>query len=140
MSFLKKLVSLFTGGAGRGNRFLTIYVLSRRCNEPMTAEIDLLSSLSQIDDEGDARFFTRKVIQGSGKNRCFAQVEVLLWFDRNKNLLRHEIEGGRWLSEEEYAAELERFNAPPEEDENEETNEASAPEAEAPEIRHEEEQ
>jgi hypothetical protein len=120
MSFLKRLASIFTGGGQGGDRrWLTIYVLSRRCNEPISAEVDLLNSLSQAEED-DATFYTRKVLQGTGAKRCFTQVEVELWFDSNRKLLRNEVHGGRWLTQEEYDAELARFNAPPEEDEDSE--------------------
>ena len=115
MSFLKKLASFFAGGGGGGSRALPIYVFSNRCREPIAAEIDLVNSLSR-DDENDNLYYTRKVLQGSGKNRCFTQVEVEIWFDRNKNVSRYEVNGGRWLSAEEYEEELVRFNAPPEEE------------------------
>ena len=119
MSFLKKLASLFTGGGSGGSggsgRSLPIYVFSNRCREPIAADIDLVNSLSR-DEENDTEYYTRKVLQGSGKNRCFTQVEVELWFDRNKNITRHEVSGGRWLTAEEYDAELIRFNAPPAEE------------------------
>ena len=116
MSLLKRLASLFTGKSSSGGRNLTIYVLSRRCNEPLSAEVDTLNALSGSDD-GDASYYTRKVIQGTGRNRCFGQVEVELWFNSQRVLLRHAVSGGRWLTAEEYESELERFNAPPEEDE-----------------------
>lgn len=115
MSFLKKLASFFAGGGGGGSRALPIYIFSNRCREPITADIDLVNSLSR-DEENDNEYYTRKVLQGSGKNRCFTQVEVEIWFDRNKNVSRHEVNGGRWLTAEEYEEELARFNAPPEED------------------------
>ena len=135
MSFFKRLAQLFTGGGSGGNRrTLTIYVLSRRCNEPLSADVDLLSSLSQAE-EADATYYTRKVIQSSGANRCFSQVEVELWFDETRNLRRHAVQGGKWLTEAEYDAEVERFNRPPEEDREdapEEGNAQDESEAQAP--------
>ncbi len=118
MSLLKRLASLFTGRPSSGSRNLTIYVLSTRCNEPLSAQVDTLNALSGSDD-GDASYYTRKVIQGTGKNRCFTQVEVELLFNSQRLLLRHAVSGGRWLTAEEYEAELERFNAPPPEEEDE---------------------
>ena len=115
MSFLKKLAAFFTGGGSSSGRALSIYVFSNRCREPITSEIDLVNSLSR-DEENDNEYYTRKVLQGSGKNRCFTQVEVEIWFDRNKNVTRHEVSGGRWLTAEEYEEELIRFDAPPEEE------------------------
>ena len=116
MSFLRNLANLFTGGSRGDERMLPIYVLSLRCNEPLAADVDLLSALSEADED-DAAYYTRKVLQGSGRNRCFAQVEVELWFDRNKKLIRNKVSGGRWLTLSEYESERERFNAPPAEDE-----------------------
>lgn len=115
MSLLKRLASLFSGRPSTGSRNFTVYVLSNRCQEPLAADVDTLNALSGSDD-ADAAYYTRKVMQGTGKNRCFAQVEVELWFDSGRTLLRHAVSGGRWLTAEEYAAELERFNAPPEEE------------------------
>ena len=124
MSFFKKLAQLFTGGGSVSNRrMLTIYVLSRRCNEPLSTDVDLLNTLSQAE-EADATYYTRKVIQSSGANRCFSQVEVELWFDASRNLSRHEVHGGKWLTEDEYNAEVERFNRPPEEDDEPGNSEA----------------
>ena len=116
MSFFKKLAALFSGGSSTGNRrSFTIYVLSRRCNEPLSANVDLLNALSQ-SEEADATYYTRKVIQSSGANRCFSQVEVELWFDSSRHLARHAVHGGSWLTEAEYAAEVERFTRVPEDD------------------------
>lgn len=117
MNFLKRLASLFSGGgaASSDKRYLTIYVLSRRCNEPVSGQVDLLNELSGTD-EGEYAYYTRKVLHTTGERRCFSQVEVNLYFNRDKQLVHHEVEGGRWLTSEEYDAELARFNAPPEEE------------------------
>ena len=115
MSFFKRIANFFAGKPGSDNRLLEIYVLSRRCNEPIAGQIDLFNELSQPDDEEHA-YFTRKVLHTSGEQRCFDQVEVQLWFDNNKQLTHHEVQGGRWLDDQEYQQELARFKAPPEED------------------------
>ena len=122
MNFLRQLANLFSGGGRRSgnNRYLTIYVLSRRCNEPVMGQVDLLNELSQ-PDEGDYAFHTRKGLHTSGERRCFAQVEVSLYFDSNKKVVHHEVQGGTWLTADEYYVELERFNTPPEEPEEVET-------------------
>jgi hypothetical protein len=115
MSFFKRITDLFAGRPSSDSRMLDIYVLSRRCNEPIAGQIDLFNELSQTDDE-EHDYFTRKVLHTSGERRCFDQVEVHLWFDKNKQLARHEVQGGRWLDDVEYQAELARFNAPPGDD------------------------
>lgn len=139
MNLLKRLASLFSGGGAPSadKRYLTVYALSRRCNEPVSGQVDLLNELSK-PDESEYAFYTRKVLHTSGERRCFSQVEINLYFNQDKQVVHHEVEGGRWLTSDAYAVELARFNAPlPEEEtEEEEVNVASpsepAPKAPAP--------
>lgn len=117
MNLFRRLAGLFGGRPGGGReRTLTIYVLSRRCNEPLLGQVDLFNELSQAE-ESEYSYYTRKVLHTSGERRCFDQVEVQLWFNQDKQLVHHEVTGGRWLDAAEYEAELARFNAPPEEEE-----------------------
>ena len=116
MNLFQRIAQLFSGGGTTAsNRFFPIYVLSRRCNEPIAGQLDLLNELSLDEDDN---YYGRKVLHTSGEHRCFDQVEVLLWFDRSKQLLRQEVQGGRWLEAEEYEQELARFTAPPAEEIN----------------------
>ena len=101
MGFLQRLTSLFSSRPAADRRYLTIYVVSRRCREPIAAQVDLMNELS-LEEEGGRAYFARKVLHSSGRNRCFDQVEVELRFDGNKQVVGHEVTGGRWLSEEEY--------------------------------------
>ena len=117
MNIFKRIANLFSGGGSSNDRDLPIYLFSRRCREPLMGRVDLFNELSAADDESEYEYYTRKVIHTSGERRCFDQVEVDLWFDRNKQLAHYEVgASGRWLTAEEYAEELARFNAPPEED------------------------
>jgi hypothetical protein len=119
MNFFRRIANLFSGKpSSTGNRQLPIYVLSRRCNEPLAGQVDLYNELSQSEEEGGHAYYARKVLHTSGERRCFDQVEISLWFDQSKKLVEHEVVGGRWLEEEEYQAELARFNAPPEEEQD----------------------
>jgi len=111
MNFLKRIASFFQGGgtASRGRHF-PIYVLSRRCREPLVGQIDLLNEIS-LTEEDDSAYYTRKVLHTTGRTRCFDQVEVLVWFTKDKQLLRHEVQGGTWLAEEEYERAEAEFQA-----------------------------
>ncbi len=131
MNFLRRLLGMFGSSSRSAGRYLDIYVLSRRCNEPLMGQVDLVNELSRVD-EGDATYYTRKVLHTTGERRCFAQVEVELYFDQSKKILRHEVTDGRWLSAEEYQAELERFHAPPPEEEEEGAEAVPAAEASVP--------
>ncbi len=101
MSFLKKLRAGFAGGApaSGGRELYPITVRCRRCGEVLTGAINLSNDLSQ-DYERDV-FFVRKLLSGSGANRCFQQIEVQLTFDANKRLLDREISGGSFVDEAE---------------------------------------
>lgn len=117
MNFIQRVAAFFRGNrVGLNNRYLTVYVLSRRCKEPIAGQVDLLNELSQSEESGYS-YYTRKVFHTSGANRCFGQVEVTLHFDGNKQIVEHTVQGGDWLSEAEYEEELARFNAPPADDE-----------------------
>lgn len=106
MGFFSRLMAAFTGKAPAGSdRYLPLYVLDHRCREPICGQIDLLNELSLAEEGG---YYVRKVLHTAGKRRCFGQVEVQLWFDGKKQIVRHELQGGRWLTAEEYAAEVER--------------------------------
>ena len=86
------------------DRYLPVYVLEhalpradRRPGRP--------DERDQPGRRGDGGYYARKVLHTSGKNRCFDQVEVEIWLDDKKQLVRHEVQGGQWLTAEEYADE-----------------------------------
>lgn len=103
MSFFSRLAALFGGAPKPSSRYFAIFVVSNRCREPVAGQVDLLNELS-LTDEKERPYFVRKVLHTSGRNRCFDQVEVQLWFDNNKRLLERDVFGGRWLEREEYDA------------------------------------
>ncbi len=106
MGFFSKIIAAFTGKAPSGSdRYLPLYVIDHRCHEPISGQVDMLNELSLAEEGG---YYVRKVLHTSGKSRCFGQVEVQLWLDSKKQITRHEVQGGRWLTAEEFAAEIER--------------------------------
>jgi hypothetical protein len=109
MNFFQRILNFFSGRATPKSRYLSFYVLSTRCNEPLMGQVDTQNELSQTD-EGEYPLYARKVLATSGKNRCFSQVEVELWFNQNKQIAKHEVQGGRWLDADEYLAEVARSN------------------------------
>ncbi|MFO7631493.1 MAG: hypothetical protein R6W76_03080 [Caldilinea sp.] len=108
MGFFSRIMAALSGKAPSGsNRYVPIYVLDHRCREPIEGQIDLLNELSLAEEEG-AGYFVRKVLHTSGASRCFGQVEVQVWLDSKKQIKQHEVQGGRWLTADEYAAEVAR--------------------------------
>lgn len=110
MSFLKRLANLFSGGRSGADRNMPIYALCNRGKEPVSGSVDLFNELSLDDGDGPDSYYVRKVLHTTGESRNFGQVEVELWFDKNKVLDRYEVSGGRWLEPEEYEAEMARFS------------------------------
>jgi hypothetical protein len=105
MNFFTKLLNSLKGAPPSGSdRYLPVYVFSNRCRELIAGQVDLMNETS-LDDESKGGYYVRKVLHTSGKDRCFGQVEIELWLDSNKRVVRHEVQGGRWLTAEEYAAE-----------------------------------
>jgi hypothetical protein len=106
MSFFSKLFAPFFGKAPSGSdRYLAIYALSHRCHEAVAGQVDLMNEVS-LDDENQGGYYVRKVLHTSGKGRCFGEVEFEIWLDGKKQLVRQEVHGGRWLSVDEYEAEM----------------------------------
>jgi hypothetical protein len=56
-----------------------IYAKCRRCGEPLRGRVNLANDPS-LDDDG-VTWVVRKGLIGSGANRCFQSVEVMLKFD-----------------------------------------------------------
>ncbi len=108
MGFFSRIVNALRGSpSSDSSRYISIYVLSHRCREPIMGQIDIMNEVSLADDP-DSGYFVRKVLHTSGRNRCFGQVEIDIWLDRNKQVSSHEVQGGRWLTAAEYEAEVAR--------------------------------
>ena len=99
MSFLKKLFS-----PRNDPPFYWIYVQCDQCGEMLRTHVNLHNDLSirYGESERDNAYFTRKRIIGS--HRCFRPIDVELTFDSKRNLLDQQIQGGRFISEEEFNA------------------------------------
>jgi multidrug efflux pump subunit AcrA (membrane-fusion protein) len=111
MAFFSRLLNSLKGKPPMGDdRYLTIYVWGNRCREPIAAQVDLMNELSLTDD-GDGSYYVRKVVHSAGKHRCFDQVEVELRLDAKKRVADHTVTGGRWLTAQEYEAEVARLAA-----------------------------
>ena len=107
MSLFSKLLNALKGKPpGGSDRYIPIYVYSNRCQELIVGQIDIMNEVSLADEGGS--YYVRKVLHTSGKDRCFGQVEVEVWLDQNKRIARSEVQGGRWLTVDEFEAELAR--------------------------------
>jgi hypothetical protein len=80
-----------------------IHAQCRRCGEPLRGRVNLANDPS-LDDDG-VTWVVRKGLLGSGANRCFQTVEVMLKFDAKKqNVIESEAVGGELITAEEFEA------------------------------------
>ncbi len=104
MSFFKKLAGLFSApAASQDNWAYYIYVRCNRCGEKIKARVDLRNDLSieYGERESDVTYRCRKVLLGE---KCFQQIEVVMIFDANRNLVEQTVHGGKALTKEEFEA------------------------------------
>jgi hypothetical protein len=83
---------------------LWIYVRCQRCGEAIRIRADrrydLVSEMHDPGEEGPA-YTLHKDIVGA---RCFQRIPVRLAFDHRLQLVEREIQGGQFLTEQEYQA------------------------------------
>ncbi len=110
MSILDTIKSFFQPGSSANQRFLTVYILNFRCNEPISAQIDLYNDLSPAEEgRKDVTFFVRKVLSTSGTLRCYDSSEVQVWLDGRRRVVEYEVTGGKWLEAEAFEEEMAKF-------------------------------
>jgi hypothetical protein len=97
MNFLKRL---FSGRAS--HEALVLYVKPKMCNRVMMIEVKTNDQLSLNDDEKG--YWARKI---ANHPRCPFEVEVIMHFDKGKNLIDKEITNGEFVTEAAYLEFLE---------------------------------
>jgi hypothetical protein len=94
MDFLRRLFA----PPAPSRSVLPIAVQCLRCGETLTTEINLNNEISADYGEeggGPTFFVCRKLLTGTG--RCFQQVEVILRFDGNRQVVDKQITGGKFV-------------------------------------------
>jgi hypothetical protein len=107
MDLLKRLTAAFNRPKPSQDSGYWVYIRCERCGEPIQARIDLLNDLSVEygKQDSDDRYFVRKQVIGSGL--CFQPIEIELAFDHQRRLIDRSINGGEFISQEEYQAAIE---------------------------------
>jgi len=99
MGLLSKLASLFSPGPSAGaDDAVHLYVECARCKSKVHVRLDRRNDLSQGEGGG---YFVRKEIMDS---KCFRLMTADLVFDSMYRVESQDIQGGRFLSKEEYEA------------------------------------
>jgi hypothetical protein len=99
MNFLRRL---FGGQSSPPDNALHLYVRCSRCGTPVHVRVHLYNDLAVEFGDGEdvAGYRLRKEIMDA---RCFRLMYADLAFDRNRRELSRAIEGGEFISKEEYA-------------------------------------
>lgn len=98
MNFLRRL---FGGQSSPQDQALHLYVRCSRCGSPVHVRVHLYNDLAVEFGDGEdiVGYQLRKEIMDS---RCFRLMYAELAFDRNRRELSRTIEGGEFISREEY--------------------------------------
>ena len=100
MDILKRLFGGQTKeGRGDDPNALVYYVKGRKCGAITRVRVDKYNDLS-LDDDGENYVVHKGVVD----NVCYGSVEIELRFDANRNELSRGIEGGTFVTREEYDA------------------------------------
>ncbi len=99
MGFLEKLGAFF-GGTGSGGRddAIHIYVECARCQSKVHVRLDQRNDISAREEGG---YYVRKEIMDS---KCFRLMAAEITFDAAYRIQTQEVQGGRFISREEYEA------------------------------------
>jgi hypothetical protein len=104
MNILSRLKDLFTSTTNDRSAYW-IYVQCDDCGEKLHTRISLYNDLSikYAETEAGTTYFCRKTLIGS--ELCFQPIEVELTFDEQRKLIDKKIQGGQFISEEEFLSE-----------------------------------
>ena len=91
------------GEEGAGGNAFWVYVKCNHCGEKIRVRVSREHDLSADFDAGDmpSAYFAHKEIVG---NRCFRRIKVDLHFDGRRQVADRKIEGGSFITREEYEA------------------------------------
>jgi hypothetical protein len=99
MGLLDRLTSLFSSAPSKEtDDAIHIYVECGRCKSKVHVRLDKRHDISQAEGGG---YFVRKEIMDS---KCFRLMSAEIVFDSRYRVERQEIQGGRFLTKEEFDA------------------------------------
>lgn len=98
MEFLKKL---FSGSGEPRDGGMYYYVRSRRSGEIVQVRLDPNQLTPEYENERVTGYYARKVLVGQ---RSFERMEAEFGFDAQKKLLDKSVQGGEFVTREEWVA------------------------------------
>lgn len=102
MSFLKRLSSILTGGAGEGGErnAYWLYVRCDRCGEKLRLRVDRQYEIQPDYDQG-GYVLRKEIMDGT----CFQLMYAEVHFDPAMRVTSRDLRGGTFITAEEYARE-----------------------------------
>lgn len=103
MGFFDQLKRMFGGSGGGRDDGIYLYVRCNRCGDRVRVRVNSTSELQQEFKQSDraSGYSVRKMVVDQ---RCFRPIEIRLRFDARRNEQERTIEGGTFLSQEEFEA------------------------------------
>jgi hypothetical protein len=102
MALWDSVKRLFGGPSGDGDDGIYLYVRCDRCGDQVRVRINPRSELLQEFDPASDRVSGYAVRKVAIDQRCFRPIEIQLRFDAGRRELERHIEGGTFISAEEY--------------------------------------
>ena len=100
---LKETLGGGGGGAGADRDALYFYVRCDRCADVVRVRVNLANELQQefAESDGVSGYSLRKAVVDA---KCFRPIQVTMRFDGRRRELSREIEGGQFITAEEFEA------------------------------------
>lgn len=90
---------IFTGK--KYDNIVNIYLKDSKCGNKIKVLLRKSYDIQRVYDEGkEAAFMINKVIIC---DKCFNKITIDIKFDKKYNIISREIEGGKYITEEEYS-------------------------------------
>jgi transcription elongation factor Elf1 len=105
MGFLKKLAEMFTAPSALGSRMRWYYIQCGKCGKKIKIGVNMSSEVvnNYADTKSGSPAYTlRKVAQD---DHCFTPIEINIGYDQMQKEIDKKIQGGKFLSEEEFKTE-----------------------------------
>ena len=106
MSLLGRILGGLFGGGGSSrssDNAIYYYVKCSRCEEKIRVRIDRGNDLAQEYDDGGDNPSGYAATKGIVGKKCFRVIHVSVKFDRSRRESSRSIEGGDFITEEEFA-------------------------------------
>jgi hypothetical protein len=103
MNILKGLRKLFASPLPKTERAMYLYVQCDKCGEKLRARVDIWNELTPEYEQNSDKasgYFCRKVL--IGEKQCYQPIELKLKFNKDHLLISQEINGGKYIGEEEF--------------------------------------